>query len=98
MRGQPKQRERWKRGVDAVNGALGEQVAQVYVAKYFPPESKAKMQALVANLLRRAIGERIDALAVDDAGDEDSARTRSSPRSSPRSAIRTSGRTTPRSK
>jgi predicted metalloendopeptidase len=61
MRGQPKQRERWKRGVDVVNGALGEQVAQVYVAKYFPPESKAKMETLVANL-RAALGERIDAL------------------------------------
>jgi putative endopeptidase len=61
MRGQPKQRERWKRGVDVVNGALGEQVAQVYVARYFPPDSKAKMEALVANL-RTALGERIDAL------------------------------------
>jgi predicted metalloendopeptidase len=61
MRGQPKQRERWKRAVDQVNGALGEQVAQVYVAKYFPPESKAKMEQLVANL-RAALGERIDAL------------------------------------
>ena len=62
MRGQPKQRERWKRAVAAVNGALGEQVAQVYVAKYFPPESKAKMEVLVANL-RASLGERIDALA-----------------------------------
>lgn len=61
LRGQPKQRERWKRAVDAVNGALGEQVAQVYVAKYFPPESKAKMEALVANL-RAALAERLDAL------------------------------------
>jgi putative endopeptidase len=61
MRGQPKQRERWKRAVDAVNGALGEQVAQVYVAKYFPPESKAKMEALVANL-RAALAARLDNL------------------------------------
>ncbi len=61
LRGQPKQRERWKRAVDAVNGALGEQVAQVYVSRYFPPESKAKMEQLVANL-RAALGERIDAL------------------------------------
>ncbi len=61
MRGQPKQRDRWKRGVAAVNGALGEQVAQVYVAKYFPPSSKAKMQVLVRNLLD-ALSERIDAL------------------------------------
>jgi predicted metalloendopeptidase len=62
MRGQPKQRDRWKRGVDAVNGALGEQVAQVYVAKYFPPSSKAKMQVLVRNLLD-ALSQRIDQLA-----------------------------------
>ena len=61
LRGQPKQRERWKRAVDAVNGALGEQVAQVYVAKYFPPQSKAKMQELVSNLLA-SLGERVDAL------------------------------------
>ncbi|HYC09875.1 MAG TPA: M13 family metallopeptidase N-terminal domain-containing protein, partial [Steroidobacteraceae bacterium] len=47
MRGQPQQRERWKRGVDAVDDALGEAVGQLYVAQYFPPESKAKMQRLV---------------------------------------------------
>jgi len=62
LRGQPKQRERWKRAVDVVNGALGEQVAQVYVARYFPPTSKAKMQSLVGNLLA-SLGERIDQLA-----------------------------------
>jgi predicted metalloendopeptidase len=62
MRGQPRQRDRWKRGVDAVNGALGEQVAQVYVSKYFPPSSKAKMQVLVRTLLD-ALSERVDQLA-----------------------------------
>ncbi|HTD31107.1 MAG TPA: M13 family metallopeptidase [Steroidobacteraceae bacterium] len=61
MRGQPQQRERWKRGVDAVDGAIGEAVGRLYVAKYFPPESKAKMQQLVADL-RAALSERIDAL------------------------------------
>jgi predicted metalloendopeptidase len=61
MRGQPQQRERWKRGVDAVDGAIGEAVGRLYVAKYFPPESKAKMQQLVADL-RVALSERIDAL------------------------------------
>ena len=61
LRGQPEQRERWKRAVSTVNDALGEQVGQVYVARYFPPESKAKVQQLVANL-RAALGERIDAL------------------------------------
>lgn len=61
MRGQPQQRERWKRAVDAVDGALGESVGRLYVARYFPPESKAKMQQLVADL-RTALGERLDAL------------------------------------
>jgi putative endopeptidase len=61
MRGQPQQRERWKRAVDAVDDALGEAVGQLYVAQYFPPESKAKMQRLVANL-EAALSERLDAL------------------------------------
>ncbi|HEY8052213.1 MAG TPA: M13 family metallopeptidase [Steroidobacteraceae bacterium] len=61
MRGQPEQRERWKRGVDQVDAALGESVGRLYVAQYFPPASKAKMQQLVADL-RAALSERIDAL------------------------------------
>jgi putative endopeptidase len=61
MRGQPQQRERWKRAVDEVNDSLGEQVGQLYVAKYFPAQSKAKMQELVANL-RASLSERIDQL------------------------------------
>jgi len=61
MRGQPAQRERWKRGVDAVDDALGEAVGRLYVAQYFPPESKAKMQQLVADL-EAALSARIDAL------------------------------------
>lgn len=61
MRGQPQQKERWKRGVDAVDGAIGESVGRLYVAEYFPPESKAKMQQLVADL-RTALSQRIDQL------------------------------------
>jgi putative endopeptidase len=61
LSGTPQQRERWKRGVRAVGGALGDAIGKLYVQKYFPPESKAKMQALVANL-RVALGERIEAL------------------------------------
>jgi putative endopeptidase len=61
LRGQPMQRERWKRAVDDVNDSLGELVGQLYVQKYFPPESKAKMQALVGNLLA-SLSERIDQL------------------------------------
>src|SRR6202162_3389113 len=61
MRGQPQQRERWKRGVDSVDGALGESVGRLYVVQYFPPDSKAKMQQLVTDL-RAALSQRIDAL------------------------------------
>ena len=61
LRGTPKQRERWKRGVAAVNGAMGEAVGEVYVERYFPPESKEQMQQLVANL-RTALAERINTL------------------------------------
>jgi predicted metalloendopeptidase len=61
LRGTPKQRERWKRGVAAVNGAMGEAVGEVYVERYFPPQSKAQMQDLVANL-RAALDQRISTL------------------------------------
>jgi len=61
LSGVPQQRERWKRGVQAVGRALGDAIGQLYVEKYFPPESKAKMETLVANL-RIALGERIEAL------------------------------------
>jgi len=61
MRGQPQQKDRWKRAVNAIDGSIGEPVGRLYVAEYFPPESKAKMQALVGNLLA-ALSQRIDAL------------------------------------
>jgi len=58
LEGQEEQRPRWKRGVDVVNGSLGEVVGKVYVARYFPPEAKARMVELVDNL-RAAYGEAI---------------------------------------
>jgi predicted metalloendopeptidase len=58
LNGQPEQRLRWKRAVQAVNAALGEAVGELYVAKHFPPESKAAMEALVGNL-RKAYAEHI---------------------------------------
>ena len=61
LRGTPKQRERWKRGVGAVNGALGEAVGEVYVARYFPADSKTQMEGLVANL-KEALDIRLDTL------------------------------------
>jgi predicted metalloendopeptidase len=48
--GREQQRERWERGVDLVNRGLGEAIGQVYVKQHFPPESKARIDALVENL------------------------------------------------
>ncbi|MEP9357398.1 M13-type metalloendopeptidase [Sphingomonas sp. KR3-1] len=62
LNGQPQQRERWKRGVGFVERAIGEGVGRDYVALYFPPASKAKMDSLVANL-RVALAGRINNLA-----------------------------------
>ena len=52
LRGIEEQLPLWRRGVDVVNGNLGEVVGKVYVAKHFPPEAKAKMQELVGNLIK----------------------------------------------
>jgi predicted metalloendopeptidase len=61
LNGQPKQRDRWKRAVASLNGALGEAVGPSYVEKHFPPEAKAKMDALVENL-RKGYAAHIKAL------------------------------------
>jgi putative endopeptidase len=61
LSGQPEQKPRWKRAVGFVNGTLGESVGRVYVARYFPPESKAKMLSLVADV-RAALKVRIENL------------------------------------
>jgi len=50
LRGQPKQRARWKRGIDAVEGQLGELLGKIYAQRYYPPAQKAAMDKLVANL------------------------------------------------
>lgn len=62
LSGTPTLKERWKRGVDFVNGALGEAVGELYVAKYFPPSSKAKADELVRNL-RTAMDARLSKLS-----------------------------------
>ena len=51
LRDVPKQRDRWKRGVDLVNGALGEGVGQFYIQRHYPPESDRQMHELIDNIL-----------------------------------------------
>ena len=60
LSGKTQDRPRWKRAVSSVEGCLGEALGQLYVAKYFPPAAKERMEKLVANL-QQALGERIDA-------------------------------------
>ncbi|MDR3419541.1 MAG: M13 family metallopeptidase [Nevskia sp.] len=51
LRGIPQNRPRWKRGVSLVESSIGEGLGKLYVARYFPPESKARADQLVKNLL-----------------------------------------------
>jgi putative endopeptidase len=51
LRGTPQNRARWKRGVEFVEQSMGEALGKLYVARHFPPENKARMEALVGNLL-----------------------------------------------
>jgi len=61
LNGTPQLAARWKRGIAATNAALSEAVGQLYVERFFPPETKAQMQAMVKNLVA-AFGARIDRL------------------------------------
>jgi endothelin-converting enzyme/putative endopeptidase len=65
LRGIEAQRDRWKRGIALLDQQIGEGVGELYVARYFPPENKAKMDALVGNL-RTALGERLKTLSWMD--------------------------------
>jgi putative endopeptidase len=51
LTGTPQMRDRWKRGVSLVEGAMGEAVGRIYVQKHFPPAAKESMDVLVANLI-----------------------------------------------
>ena len=61
LRGVKEQQPRWKRGVNTVNGNLGEMLGKLYVERHFKPEAKARMEGLVANL-REAYRNGIDKL------------------------------------
>ena len=62
LSGQLEQRPRWKRGVALVDNQIGEALGKIYVAAYFPPESKAKMMDLVAEV-KSALKVRIENLS-----------------------------------
>jgi putative endopeptidase len=61
LSGTPQQQPRWKRAVAETNAALGEAVGKLYVARYFPPQEKARAEEMVRNLVA-AFAVRIDRL------------------------------------
>jgi putative endopeptidase len=61
LSGIPEMRPRWQRAVDLTSASLGDAVGKLYVARYFPPETKKLAQAM-ANDLVKAFGKRIDGL------------------------------------
>jgi len=62
MSGVAEQPERWKRAVATVNGAMGQAIGRIYVARYFSAEAKAQIDDLVGQL-RVALRGRIEGLA-----------------------------------
>jgi len=62
LRGVPQNLPRWKRGMGLLDDAMGEAIGRLYVAKYFPPASKARMEELVRNLLE---AYRLDIATLD---------------------------------
>ncbi len=61
LAGQPEPLARWKRAVMSTNEAIGEAVGQVYVARYFPAESRQQMLDLVNNI-KTVLAARINKL------------------------------------
>lgn len=67
LTGTTKMLPRWKRVVAEIDGDVGEALGQLYVAQYFPPQAKARVLKLVADL-RAALREDLATLAwMDDA-------------------------------
>lgn len=62
LSGTTEMRPRWKRAVSLVDSSLGEAVGKRYVAQYFSPEAKKRMEQLVRNLMQ-AYAQSIDQLS-----------------------------------
>jgi putative endopeptidase len=62
LQGTPKNQDRWKRGCELVDQLIGEASGKLYVAKYFPPKAKTRIDELVANMLK-AYAQSVDQLS-----------------------------------
>ncbi len=59
LRGVKEMQPRWKRAVGAIDKLMGEALGRLYVERHFPPESKARMDELVQNVMA-AYRQRIE--------------------------------------
>jgi predicted metalloendopeptidase len=50
LQGTPAMEPRWQRAARVIDGQLGEALGQLYVARYYPPEAKARMAEMIANI------------------------------------------------
>jgi putative endopeptidase len=75
LSGTPQIQVRWKRGVDLVKNAMGEDLGKTYVDKYFPPETKAAADQLVKNVIA-AMDRRLQTLAWMDPKTREEARAK----------------------
>jgi len=73
LSGTLQEQERWKQAVDLTSVALGEAIGQEYVARHFPPEAKAQMDAMVKNIIA-AMDTRLQNLTWMDPKTRDAAR------------------------
>jgi endothelin-converting enzyme/putative endopeptidase len=61
LEGTPQEQARWKRCVQATDGALGEALGKMYVERYFTPDRKAGTVQMVHDI-EAAMGKDIDAI------------------------------------
>jgi putative endopeptidase len=61
LRGQREQRPRDERTIEQMNGILGQPLGQLFVAKHFPPEAKARMMEMIGHL-KASLRNRLEQL------------------------------------
>jgi putative endopeptidase len=61
LRGTPAMEPRWQRAARVVDAGIGEALGELYVARYYPPEAKARMDELIRNI-KTVMRERLQKL------------------------------------
>jgi putative endopeptidase len=61
LSGTPQQEPRWQRATKVVDRSVGEALGQLYVAKHYPPEAKARMDEMIGNIMT-VFRERLEKL------------------------------------